>query len=495
MSFKTNRCQFLAMTHHPGNVLSVVRPSVCVHYNRKRLVVMRHKTHDGGSTEENARTRFEEVHPKREYLHQSDPLIDQLTKSFEKVQSRWDLLEEAQDSFIAAVENEEAEIDYLDEPEVRFQKVLVVYDSYKRKAIEDESKLREHHAVQNQQAEDDRREKDVNNARDIEIARIQAEKRIQFDSAAEEFNLEVEGFFKTNESIQEVVKDASDGDKRRAFEKLEDQFHIIQKKLVALGSIDPTKDTKGYKEAFADKVEKPFAESQKWFLAQLKNSVKSSGESSKSGSSSSSSSSVTKKEAVSLPAFVGDETSSPSPFLVYPVWRKKWDTLIEEYDTKYRCNVLWQKLDEFARNVFAGYESDYKTAMERLDSFYGNPYKVVTCITSEVDAPPEICEGDYQGLRSYCNILEKNFNRLQSMEPPLVHEMSNSSTMSTILCKFPVSIAVKWAEYIETKDNLVKAKPFPTFIEWLISQKSVWERVAAVELRRCILCAVQLCRR
>ena len=143
--------------------------------------------------------------------------------------------------------------------------------------------------------------------------------------------------------------------------------------------------------------------------------------------------------------------------------------------------MLGVKLDEYARNVFAGYEDNYTEAMKRLESFYGNPYKVVSCISSEVDASPEICEGDYQGLISYCTILERNYNRLKSMEPPLEHEMSNSTTMSKVLSKFPISSAVKWAEFIETQENDVKAKPFPTFISWLISQKSVWERVAAVE--------------
>ena len=31
------------------------------------------------------------------------------------------------------------------------------------------------------------------------------------------------------------------------------------------------------------------------------------------------------------------------------------------------------------------------------------------------------------------------------------------------------------------QDDRVKAKPFPTLIEWLVSQKEIWERVAAVD--------------
>ena len=103
---------------------------------------------------------------------------------------------------------------------------------------------------------------------------------------------------------------------------------------------------------------------------------------------------------------------------------------------------------------------------------------------NEVNAPPAICDGDYHGMISYCGVLERNFNRLKSMQPSSEHEMSNSTTMSQILCKFPNTVGEKWSEHIELQDNNVKAKPFPTFIQWLISQKRVWERVAVVEATR-----------
>ena len=415
-------------------------------------------------------------------LHQSDPLIDQLTLAFEKVSTRWDELEAAQDSLIETIVDEkvaEAEMCYLDEPETRYHKVLLEYNAYKKKSIEDESRARDLHATNAALAEDERRVKAVENARDIEAARIQTEKKLQFESAEEEFKLEVNVFAGTDSGIQDLMKDASVEDKRRSFEKLENQFHSIHKKLV-LGSIDPAKDINDYRVLFEEKVEKPFTITQKWFLAELKNSVPISSPITPAVLSSTSS----KNERVTLPTFSGDETSSPSPFLVYPIWRKKWDSLIAEYKESHRPNVLWEKLDDTARDVYAGQESDYNESMKRLDSYYANPYKVINCIMSEVDSPDEIAEGDYQGLISYCTILERNYNRLQSMNPPLGHEMSNSSTMSTVLCKLPISIAVKWAEHIETLEDSIKSQPFPSFIAWLLSQKAVWERVVAVEVRR-----------
>ena len=120
--------------------------------------------------------------------------------------------------------------------------------------------------------------------------------------------------------------------------------------------------------------------------------------------------------------------------------------------------------------------------MKRLDSFYGDPLKVVSCVMSEVNAPSAICEGDYQGLISYCGIVQNNYNRLLNLK--LDHEMSNTSSMSTIVCKLPNSVSEKWAEFIVKQENTVKSKPFPTFVNWLVSQKEIWEHVAAVETNR-----------
>ena len=82
-------------------------------------------------------------------------------------------------------------------------------------------------------------------------------------------------------------------------------------------------------------------------------------------------------------------------------------------------------------------------------------------------------------LIAYSVVLEQNFNRLRSLDR--LHELSNSSSMALMLGKFPSSVGEKWAEYIVAQDDSVKAKPFPTLIEWLVSQKEIWERVAAVE--------------
>ena len=97
--------------------------------------------------------------------------------------------------------------------------------------------------------------------------------------------------------------------------------------------------------------------------------------------------------------------------------------------------------------------------MKKFEDLYGNPVKVVRSVMEEVTSPKTIAEGDYAGLLSYSSLIERNFNRLLSME--LEHEMSNSTTMAVILRKYPRSVMEKWAEYLSTQCVSDKAKPFP----------------------------------
>ena len=85
-------------------------------------------------------------------------------------------------------------------------------------------------------------------------------------------------------------------------------------------------------------------------------------------------------------------------------------------------------------------------------------------------------------LVSYSLLLENNFNRLKSMD--LEHEMSNTSAMTSIVRKFPRLIAEKWNEHLSLLESSVLARPFAAFIQWLGSQREMWERMAATEMVR-----------
>ena len=153
--------------------------------------------------------------------------------------------------------------------------------------------------------------------------------------------------------------------------------------------------------------------------------------------------------------------------------------MIADYEADYRDSVLLNHLDEAARSKIVGYETDYKGAMDRLTKYYGDPLKVVKCAMSEVNKQAVIADGDYEGMLSYASVLENNHTRLKKIE--LEHEISNSQAMSRIVNKFPRSVSERWHEFLSGKEPAAKTKPFPVFIEWLDSQREVWERMSAAE--------------
>ena len=117
-----------------------------------------------------------------------------------------------------------------------------------------------------------------------------------------------------------------------------------------------------------------------------------------------------------------------------------------------------------------------------LESYFGDPLKVVSCVMKEVMLQQTINDGDYKVLVSYSHVLENNYNRLKSLE--LEHEMSNTSAMSSMVRKFPRLIGEKWHEHLSLQVSSVKARSFAEFIVWLASQREreMWERMAASEI-------------
>ena len=76
-----------------------------------------------------------------------------------------------------------------------------------------------------------------------------------------------------------------------------------------------------------------------------------------------------------------------------------------------------------------------------------------------VTSPKQLAEGDYKSLILYCSVIERNYNRLTSME--LRHEISNSTTMAVILRKFPRSVMNNGLNFLllsltETKPKLYR---------------------------------------
>ena len=168
--------------------------------------------------------------------------LDLLTSAFEKVRLSFEKLEAAQDAFVVFAD-EGTEDDYLDEPADRYQKVFLAFGEQKKQSVADERAFQQKQAEETQKADDVRRAKEIEEGNTAALAKAQEEKEERYRSSCAEFEMAVETFRSTNGSIQGVVRDASDADKRDSLGKLEKDFQEIKKMLFALRSLDPSKDT------------------------------------------------------------------------------------------------------------------------------------------------------------------------------------------------------------------------------------------------------------
>ena len=399
---------------------------------------------------------------------------------YETVKSCWESLEKAQDDYLSVTEDDiEAEggLDYLDDPGEKHTIALIAYSAWLKAASMAEEEKADQKAHEARLLEDTQRKRLAAESKEAEDAKAMAELEKRFGSMKLEVDSGIDTFSHLTLGLQESLEDASDEVKWSEWEKVDSEFGTLKNKLVELVSMDSSKDLLELRLKFKNDAEATYLALQKWVLPQLKPKVVVDPVVKTSGGMSCS----TRKEQVRLPTFKGDEKSSP--FLQYPIWRQQWELLIVEYEEeKWWSGLLWDHLDEAARLKFVGYETNYSQAMERLDAFYGDPVKVVSCVTREVMAPRAIADGDYKSLLSYGVILENNFNRLLSIGRE--HELSNTTAMSAILKKFPRAVSEKWHESLTSKTNDEKAKPFPVFIEWMKSQKETWERIAATDVGR-----------
>ena len=401
-----------------------------------------------------------------------------VTPQLEKLNSCWEKLEVAQDNFIGVtdidIEMDKDGLIFLDEPGIRHGAALIRYSAFLKGEKDNEAMSLQRKAEEDRLLEEERRKTAAAETKVAEDAKLQEERERRFASNKAEFFSEVDAFKRLNLGLVDTLAESSGADMRFEWQKVKSDFKGLKDKMVRVVGIDHMQDPTQIEEKFVNDCEKIFLDTQKWFLSKLKDVPNTSGVSERVNDHS------TKKEAVRLPKFQGDEKMSP--YLKFPIWKKQWEVVIMEYDEKWRAGLLWDHIDDSARSKIIGCEAEYDEASERLNKFYGDPLKVVACVMKEVMSQQIMNDGDYKSLVSYSQSLENNFNRLSNLH--LEHEMSNMSAMTSIMRKFPRLIAEKWNEYLSAKLPAIKARPFPTFIEWLGSQREVWERMVAADLGR-----------
>ena len=408
-------------------------------------------------------------------LLDEDAPTEVVAPQFETVKTLWQSLEDSHDDFIEKsedVEENDGGLGYLDEPGERHATILVRYSAYLKGKVQLERETENKKVEADRLLDEERRKREVRELKEAEDVKKKEELNAKFEALNLEVAAGVETFKRVTSGMKDSLKEASDKDKRDHWVKVESEFKSLKDKYMELASMGNFGDMDTVHKKFDEEVETLFLENQQWVLAQLKDSSVTSGGAS---SNSSSSFSTTKKESVKLPPFQGDEKTSP--FLKFPIWKNRWEKLIGEYREDYRSTFLLDHLDEAAQSKVVGCETQYEEMMKRLTNYYGDRDKVVTCTLREVESPRAVAEGDYKSLLSYSVILETNYNRLKSMD--MEHEISNTVSMKSILKKFPRTVAEKWNDELSTKGREEKERPFPVFIEWLISRKESWERMAA----------------
>ena len=404
-----------------------------------------------------------------------------VVEQFNKFKGCWDKLEAAHDAFISVtdidIETDKDGLSYIDAPNDKFNAAVQYYSDFLKTANDNEQ-------LQSRANENATREAEVETRKQLEATVKDEEERVRLEHLKEKFistetglSTSIDSFNRMIVSVTNSLDDASVSYKQKEWTRAEKEFEKLRTELSKLAGIDFRQDMTAINKTFLDKADTPFIALQKLMIVQLKDApvlqkpVETVAPPKHSN---------TKQESVGLPEFKGEEKGKElSPYLKYPVWRKQWDVLILGYDEDWRSSILNQKLDDAARNTFVGYENDYNEAMKRLDKFYGNTSKVVECVMKEVCSPREIVEGDYKGLLAYTTILENNFNRLRSLNHE--HELSNTMSMSSILRKFPRTISEKWIEFLSGLSSSEATRPFPNFIAWLSSQRTIWEGMVVVD--------------
>ena len=299
--------------------------------------------------------------------------LELVRPQYEKVQECWNILEEAHDTYLEEIDENDLEgaggLAYLDKPGDDHSTVLVLFAVYLKGQDEAQVQAATRRAEQEQLLESNKRVREAKERKDQDEAVRVEELTQQFDSLKSEVDSEVGVFGRSIVNLEDVLKDASGEDKRSKWQKVETEFNQLKDKYIKLGALDPAKDIGDLSDKFKKEAEECFLAKQTWILPLLKDTspVVASVTSGGSGS--------TRKETVKLPKFSGEEKTIP--YLKFPTWKKEWDKVIVEYDTQWHARILKDHLDEAACKKIVGFETDYVEAMRRLENYYGNPQKVI----------------------------------------------------------------------------------------------------------------------
>ena len=426
-----------------------------------------------------AKANFTRAQNKLNSYLEKDAQAELVTPQFEKMNNCYEILEKAHELFLEAtdidIETEPDGITYMDSIDAAHESTVLKYSTFLKTSTEQQNQIQSDARADEDTKAKEARKTIAEEAEAAEERKLTQERQKKFESVKAQVSSNIATFKRLTLNVKDSLSDISMVDKTRKWQKVDTEFLSLKSLFVQLVGIDPSQNVDELKKSYEEDAEKLFIETQKKILPELKDEPLTSG-----GTSSKLSNTTVRRETVELPSFEGD--LSKSPYLKFPIWKKQWEAMVEDYDANYRDVMLCRHLDDAARAKFVGYETNYEEAFKRLKQYYGDPLKIVQCVMKEVSLPCEISDGDYQGLIDFSTVLEDNFNRLTAMGEGYQKEMSNSTAMASILRKFPRVVGERWHDHLTVLEDEKKLNPFPALIEWLKSRRPTWEGMAAVNL-------------
>ena len=377
-------------------------------------------------------------------------------RAYESMNDAFDKLDNAHEAYIIAagidLDNpaNEAEAAYLEQPSEDRLKATVGYSKY-IKGLEE------------------------NRAEQVEkVARVA--KRSEYDAKMASLQSNIRSFGEPSKVIGELCEEGniSFADMRQEIQNVEIGLGKLVEQKRKLIEVDPTRDAEDLEHTFNAKVVKEVQVAKKLAMVYVKDEDSTSTATLGGGGSARGGYSSTKKEAVKLPKFSGDEKTA---FLKYPIWKKQWESQITEYEARYRPGLLMEHLDDAAQRQIIGVETEYGPAMTKLENYFGDSLKVVNACLSEVKVHPNVSPFDYKAMVSYKKCLVNNHARLKARG--LEHELSNTGAMQSLLRKLPIQENVQWQQHLAEQDPTIKSRPFPEFMTWLEKAGKSWDLLAA----------------
>ena len=172
----------------------------------------------------------------------------------------------------------------------------------------------------------------------------------------------------------------------------------------------------------------------------------------------------------------GEFTGDP---LLYPSWRKAFDTLIvsKSIHPADRIHYLKKYVKKDAEKCVKSLllipsEDSYKEAMDLLDKRFGNSYTIACAFKSKIESWPKISPRDALGLRDFSDFLKQC--EVASRTNQSLHVLNDDTQNRAMLNKLPDWFVSKWArEVYKVREQSQRFPSFSHFVSFLSREADI----------------------